>query len=189
MNRKRIFDAIRDERGHSFTTMEVAAIDALLDTLEKPMTLKTGPAGIELIKTFEGLELKAYPDPGTGGEPWTIGIGTTVYPNGQKVRPGDVITEAQAEEYLAHDLERFERAVLKATGGKASQHQFDALVSFFYNVGEGAGSKSTLIKKHKAGDYAGAKAEFAKWNKAAGRVLAGLSRRRAAEAQLYGSAA
>lgn len=189
MNRKPIFDAIREARGKSFTTMEVAAIDALLDTLEKPSALKTGPAGIDLIKQFEGLKLKAYPDPGTGGEPWTIGIGTTVYPSGQKVRRGDVITEAQAEEYLAHDLERFEAAVLRETGGKVRQSQFDALVSLCYNIGPTAFAKSTLLKKHKAGDSSGAKAEFAKWNRAGGREMAGLSRRRAAEAQLYGSAA
>lgn len=157
--------------------------------------MKTSAAGIALIKEFEGLELKAYPDPGSGGDPWTIGIGTTVYPNGTKVQPGDVCTEAQAEDYLRHDLAKFEAAVVRLTRGKATQGQFDALVSFCYNVGadedsdtiaEGLGD-STLLRKHNAGDYDGAALEFAKWNKAAGKVLRGLTKRRAAEAALYRS--
>jgi lysozyme len=71
----------------------------------------TNAAGLSLIRQAEGLRLRAYPDPGTGGEPWTIGRGTTIYPDGRKVRPGDRCTEQQADEYKAHDVRRFERAV------------------------------------------------------------------------------
>lgn len=148
---------------------------------------KTSAAGIALIKQFEGLRLKAYPDPGSGGEPWTIGIGTTVYPDGRKVRPGDTITEAQAEDFLRHDLARFEAAVSKLVGENATQGQFDALVSFAYNVGPEALRTSTLLRLHNAGDYAGAAGQFARWSKAAGKTLPGLVRRRAAEAALYRS--
>lgn len=147
--------------------------------------LTISDAGIQLIKRFEGLELRAYPDPGTGGKPWTIGIGTTVYPNGQVVKAGDVITEAQAEEYLRHDLARFEAAVNKLTGGVATQGQFDALVSLVYNIGETALKHSTLLRKHNEGDYDGAAKEFGRWVNAGGRKLTGLVRRRAAEAALY----
>lgn len=72
-------------------------------------------------------------------------------------------------------------------GAATTQHQFDAMVSFAYNVGIGNLTKSTLLKLHKAGNYAGAADEFATWNKAAGKVMAGLTKRRAAEAALYRS--
>lgn len=188
MTRKPIFDAFRTFMGGSLTQAEVNAMDAFLDQF-RPQSVgkRTSKDGIDLIKRFEGMELKAYPDPGSGGEPWTIGIGTTVYPAGKKVRPGDVITEAQAEEYLAHDLRRFEDAVNKFTGGVTTQPQFDALTSFAYNVGEEALRTSTLLRKHNEGDYDGAAQEFKRWNKASGKVLAGLTRRRAAEASLYRS--
>lgn len=141
----------------------------------------TSERGKALIKSFEGLRLDAYPDPGTGGEPWTIGVGHT-----GGVKKGDRITEAQADAFLASDLARFEKAVARLAP-KTTQAQFDALVSFAFNLGEGALERSTLLKKHNAGDYAGAKAEFGKWINAAGRPMKGLIRRRAAEADLYGS--
>lgn len=190
-DRKPIFDAIKDAReGRAFTDTMVRQIDELLDALDvpretAPVGLTTGSAGIELIKRFEGLELRAYPDPGTGGKPWTIGVGTTVYPSGQAVKAGDVITEAQAEEYLRHDLARFEAAVNKLTGGVATQGQFDALVSLSYNIGETALKHSTLLRLHNEGEYAAAAKEFGRWVNAGGRKLTGLVRRRAAEAQMY----
>lgn len=187
--RKPIFDAIKAARaGEPFSMAEVAAIDALLTSLRVPSDGAKGraisPEGIALIKRFEGLKLRAYPDPGTGGKPWTIGIGTTVYPSGQAVGPGDVITEAQAEEYLRHDLARFEAAVNRLAP-QTTQAQFDALVSFTYNLGETNLAKSTLLKLHKARDHAGAAREFGKWTLAAGKQLPGLVKRRAAEAALY----
>lgn len=140
-------------------------------------------AGVELIKQFEGLELKAYPDPATGAEPWTIGIGHT-----GGVRPGDVITEARAEQLLRQDVGRFEVAVRKYCP-VTTQGQFDALVSFAFNVGEENLKTSTLRRLHNEGDYAGAAGQFARWNKANGKVMTGLTRRRAAEAKMYRGAA
>lgn len=145
------------------------------------MTQKIGPRALALIKSFEGLRLTAYPDPATGGVPWTIGYGSTA-----GVKRGDVITEAQAEAKLRDDLASFEAGVSRLIGtSPTTPAQFGALVAFAFNVGLGNLSGSTLLRKHKAGDYAGAAAEFARWNKAAGKVMAGLTRRRAAEADLY----
>ncbi|RYD60275.1 MAG: lysozyme [Verrucomicrobiaceae bacterium] len=138
-------------------------------------------AGISLIKEFEGTRLKAYPDPGTGGAPWTIGVGHT----GPEVKPGMVITEAQSDNYLHSDLAKFEKTVNTLVKAAITQPMFDALVSFAYNCGPANLKTSTLLKKVNAGDFAGAANEFAKWNKAAGRVLNGLTRRRAAEAALF----
>lgn len=142
--------------------------------------MKTSPKGIALIKSAEGLRLKAYPDPGTGWLPWTIGYGSTV-----GVTQAMVITEAQAELMLAADLVRFERAVERLVQVPLTQGQFDALVSFTYNVGEGNFTKSTLLRKLNAGDTAGAAEQFARWVNAAGKVLPGLVKRRAAERALF----
>lgn len=136
--------------------------------------------GVALIKEFEGCKLKTYKC-SAGVD--TIGFGST----GAHVKPGMVITQAQAESLLLKDLERFERGVARLAP-KTTQAQFDALVSFAFNLGLGNLEKSTLLKKHNAGDYAGAAAEFVKWNKAGGKVLAGLTRRREAESGLYQSA-
>jgi lysozyme len=148
-------------------------------------------ACINLVQQFEGCEKKrgdgsfdAYPDPGSGGDPWTIGWGTT----GPDVKKGVTWTQQQCDDRFAQDLNKFAQGVAKVIGGAATtQPQFDAIVSFAYNVGIGNLTKSTLLKKHKDGDYAGAANEFAKWNKAAGKVMKGLTRRRAAEAELYAS--
>jgi lysozyme len=136
-----------------------------------------GPKGLALIKRSEGLRLKAYRCPAGVA---TIGYGST----GNHVAMGMTITEAEAEALLRKDLERFERGVV-AMAGEMTPGQFSALVSFAFNLGLGALQKSTLLKKHLAGDHAGAAAEFAKWNKAGGRVLPGLVTRRADEADLY----
>ena len=188
--RKAIFAAVRDQvPGVWNDPGHIHAMDNLLDALGVPRRAERraiNKAGLDLITAFEGLELQAYPDPGTGGAPWTIGYGHT----GADVYKGLVITEAQADDLLAADLRKFEDAVFRLVGDHATDNQFAALVSFAYNVGPGEGGlkTSTLLRKHNSGDYAGARAEFARWNKAAGRVMAGLSRRRAAEAKLYGAA-
>lgn len=146
-----------------------------------------GPAGTALIKRFEGCArrradglFEAYPDPGTGGAPWTIGWGAT----GAGIRPGVAWTQAQCDDRLTRDLERYARDVSRAIGSAATTpNQFDALVSFHYNTG--AIVTATLTKRHKAGRFAEAEAEFGKWVHAGGRRLPGLVRRRAAEAALY----
>lgn len=160
--------------------------------------LRVSPRGLALIQEFEGLHrlrsdgmIEAYPDPASGGDPWTIGYGTT----GPDVRPGTVWTRQQAVDRFASEVENKYAAGVRRLLGNAptTQGQFDALVSFGYNVGldedpdtkaEGLGD-SGLLRKHKAGDYAGAAAEFGKWVNAAGRRMNGLVRRRAAEAELY----
>ncbi len=146
--------------------------------------MKTGENGISLIVEFEGEELAAYPDPATGGDPWTIGVGHT----GPEVHRGMTITGAQSKAYLHNDLAKFERAVTTDIGTTpTTQNQFDAMVSLCFNIGPTNLHSSTLLRKHKAQDYAGAQAEFKRWNKANKKVMAGLTRRRAAEAELYGS--
>lgn len=142
--------------------------------------MKTSPKGIALIKSAEGLRLKAYPDPGTGALPWTIGYGST-----SGVTRNMVITEAQAEQMLAEDLVRFERIVERLVRVPLNQGQFDALVSFTYNVGEGNFTKSTLLRKLNAGDATGAAEQFSRWVNAGGKVLPGLVKRRAAERSLF----
>lgn len=158
---------------------------------------RIGEAGIALIKRFEGCAqlrrdglVGAYPDPGTGGDPWTIGWGATGIDDqtglGGRIGPATVWTQDQCDARLASDLERYAAEVARAIeSAPTTQGQFDALVSFHYNTG--AIHKATLTKKHKAGDYAGAVAEFARWKHAGGRVLKGLVRRRAEEAKLYAS--
>lgn len=156
--------------------------------------MRTSKAGIDLIHSFEGLRLDAYPDPGTGGKPWTIGWGATSDEAGRPIEPGTRWPRRRADDRFLQHLAHFESAVNRLTGSApTTQAQFDALVSFAYNVGEdidadlvaeGLGD-STLLKKHLTGDHAGAAMEFAKWNKAGDKVMAGLTRRRAAEAAMY----
>lgn len=194
--RKPIFDAVRaaarpglfNDPGH------VLALDNLLDAFGVGRPIETGPrringAGVAIIKHFEGLKLKAYKCP---AGVWTIGYGHT----GPDVMPGLIITEARADELLAADLAKFEAGVARLAP-VTTDNQFSALVSFAFNVGldedddtiaEGLGD-STLLRKHNAGDYEGAAAQFALWNKANGVVMSGLTRRRAMEADLYRRAA
>ena len=138
--------------------------------------------GIDLIKEFEGLRLKAYRDP-VGV--LTIGYGHT----GRDVKPGQVISQARAEQLLKGDTGWAQDAVRRSVKVPLSQGQFDALTSFTYNLGAGALASSTLVKKLNARDYAGAQKEFGRWVHAGGEVLAGLVRRRAAEAKMFGNKA
>lgn len=194
MSRKSIFDAVRRMLGRGYTASEVAALDAAIDASMKPdppsapelpITPKTiGGAGLALIKQFEGCRLTAYPDPGSGGDPWTIGFGAT----GPGIARGVVWTQAQADARLEADVAEFAGGVARVLGPaleRTSQSQFDALVSFAFNCGMENLRRSTLLAKHKAGNFKGAAAEFGRWNRAAGRVLAGLTRRRSAESALY----
>ena len=164
-----------------------AAENSLQDRVTRVTPDRIGPRGIQLIKRFEGLarllpdgRIAAYPDPGTGGAPWTIGWGAT----GPGIGPGTIWTREECDARLERDLERYARDVARALGdAPASQSQFDALVSFHYNTG--AIARATLTRRHRAGDFTGAAAEFARWKHAGGRVMRGLVRRRAAEAALY----
>ena len=139
--------------------------------------MNTSPKGIALIKEFEGLRLKAYQCP---GGVWTIGYGHTA-----GVKPGMLISKAQAEEYLKADLIAFER-YLNGLGLALNQNQFDALISFIYNVGTGNFSSSTLLRKVRANPQENSiMDEFLRWVYSKGRVLPGLQRRRLAEMKLY----
>ena len=194
MRRKAIFDAVRQMLGRGFRQTEVTALDAAIDAaLDTPASRvpstpsSVGERGLALIKRFEGCARRrpdglyeAYPDPGTGGAPWTIGWGAT----GKAIGPHSVWTQGECDARLERDVARHAAEVAAAVGdARTTQNQFDALVSFHFNTG--AIGRATLTRKHRAGDYEGAVREFARWNRAAGRVLAGLTRRRAAEAALY----
>lgn len=142
---------------------------------------------VDLISFFEGLSLTAYPDPGSGNEPITIGYGTTIYDDGAKVKLGDVITKERAKELLAHEVNKKAAKVNDLlTGITINQNQFDAIVSFAYNVGTGALQSSTLLKRVKANpNDPDIRNQFSKWVKAGGRTLPGLVKRRQAESELY----
>lgn len=145
---------------------------------------KLSQKGLDLIKQFEGLSLTPYV---CAGGINTIGYGNTYYTNGKKVTLQDKpITKQQAEELLKFSLSTYEKAVDSFCRDDISQGNFDALISFAYNLGIGALQKSTLIKKVNANPKDVTIAdEFMKWNKANGKVLVGLTKRRQAEANLY----
>lgn len=179
MTDKEIFDGIRSRKGAALTQDEVNTINAIMYLGATGMVISK--AGLGLIKEFEDCKLTAYPDPATGGEPWTIGYGHT-----GGVKKGDVWTQAQADAAIIEDVDKFSDGVSALIGAApTTQGQYDALVSFAYNVGLGNLKKSTLLRMHKDGDYSGAVGQFARWANANGKPMAGLKRRREAEAALY----
>ena len=137
--------------------------------------------GLHLTERFEGCQLVAYPDPGSGGDPWTIGYGHT----GPEVVEGLEITQDQAEQYLAQDIKQAEANVNAVVHVELTQEEFDALVDFAFNCGCRNLDSSTLMKKLNAGDYEGASHEFIKWDMAAGHHMSGLLKRREAEAAMF----
>lgn len=137
--------------------------------------------GLHLTEQFEGCRLNAYPDPATGGDPWTIGYGHT----GSDVYAGLTITQEQAEELLMKDIQKAANNVKAKVTTDITQEEFDALVDFVFNCGAGNFNGSTLLKKINAGDMEGAAHEFEKWDMAAGKHMAGLLRRRHAEAEEF----
>lgn len=195
MNRKTLFDTVRRMLGRSFRQHEVEILDRALDAASDDSTRgsvpsrQISPAGLQLIKTFEGCArlrpdgfYQAYPDPGTGGAPWTIGWGAT----GADIGPDTVWTQEQCDARLEADVVRHARDVAQALDGcPATQGQFDALVSFHYNTG--AINRASLTRFHRQGEYARAAEEFARWKYAGGQVLKGLVRRRREEAKHYRS--
>ncbi|MBV4366272.1 lysozyme [Erwinia phyllosphaerae] len=133
--------------------------------------------GTELIKRFEGLRLTAYR--------CSAGVLTIGYGHTRGVKTGDVITGHQADAFLREDLQVAELTVNTNVRTKMTQGQFDALVSFVFHVGTGNFTRSTLLKKLNAGDYAGAAGQFYRWIYADGKPLDGLRRRRTAERELF----
>lgn len=144
--------------------------------------MKTSPEGIALLHHFEGCRLIAYPDPATGGDPWTIGWGHT----GPEVHQGLVWAQAYADRMFSERLAReFEPGVNALNVGHITQSQFDAMVCLSYNIGVRNLTRSTLVRKLQAGDVLGAADQFLVWDKAAGKSMKGLRRRRAAERMLF----
>jgi len=195
---KRLFDAIRIVKGGALSQADVDRINRAIanDVSEAVGGRRASARCIDLIHSFEDFRATTYPDPGPTGKPVTGGWGTTRDESGKPLALGVTWPRERWEALFRRDLAAKEAAVNMLLGdAPTTQGQFDALVSFAYNCGEdiddddiaeGLGD-STLLKKHLRGDYAGAKAEFAKWNKSGGVVMKGLIRRRAAEAELYGS--
>jgi GH24 family phage-related lysozyme (muramidase) len=197
--RKPIFDAVRAAAppGVFDSPGNIAELDRVLDCLGVTASGATagravGAAGIALIQRFECCARRladgrftAYTDPGSkDGRPWTIGWGST----GPDIGPGTIWTQAECDRRFARDLQRHADEVAEAIEqAPTAQHQFEALVSFHYNTG--AIRRATLTRLHVAGDHAGAQQEFTKWVYNDGRKMAGLVRRRAAEAAHYGGAA
>ena len=143
--------------------------------------MRTSQRGLSLIKSFEGLRLLAYRD---AVGVWTIGYGAT-----RGVKAGMSITQEQAERMLLNDVQRFEPEVERLVKVPLTGNQWDALVSFTYNLGAANLGSSTLLKLLNAGNYAGAAEQFPRWNKAGDQVLAGLTKRRAAERAMFLGAA
>ncbi|KVJ11159.1 lysozyme [Enterobacter asburiae] len=144
--------------------------------------MQTSEKGIALIKQFEGCKLTAYQD---SVGVWTIGYGWTQPVDGKPIGAGMTIKQETAERLLKTGLVSYESDVSRLVKVGLTQGQFDALVSFTYNLGVRSLSTSTLLRKLNAGDYAGAADEFLRWNKAGGKVLNGLTRRREAERALF----
>lgn len=141
---------------------------------------------VSIIKQFEGCRLRAYPDPGTGAEPWTIGWGATYYEDGAKVKQGDVITQDRADSMLYKHVADFQARVRALVTSNVNDNQLASLTSFAYNCGVPAFSKSTLLKKVNANPSdTTIRDEFMKWKKAGGKVLQGLVVRRSKEADIY----
>ena len=144
------------------------------------MTRTINAAGLALVRSYEGLRLEAYQD--TSGI-WTIGYGHT-----QGVKPGDSISTAQAEQFLDADLTEVERAVTRLVKVPLTDNQFSALGSFVFNEGEGAFARSTLLRKLNEGGHRLVPAYLKSWIFDNGRMLPGLVKRRAAEADLWSKA-
>ena len=139
--------------------------------------MKVSQDCIQLVKYFEGFEDTAYLCP---ANVWTIGYGRT-----RNVKEGDKITEVQAERDLLEELEEFKHQVLDSVKVELKQNELDALTSWTYNLGVGNLKSSTLLKKLNAGNKDEVPAEIVRWNKANGKVIAGLTKRREAEAELW----
>lgn len=204
VGRRLIFDAARQLGAKFKNAADVAVMDRAIDeallqfaaTVPAPrpsqgLGRRVSKAAVDLMHHFESCRLEAYPDPGSkDGHPWTIGWGST----GAGIGPGVKWTQEQADARFLADLAKFEDGVTRLIGSApTSQNQFDALVCLAYNIGldedadviaEGLGD-STLLRKHKAGDFEGAANAFKSWRFNDGREMRGLVRRREAEAKLY----
>ncbi|MGA9697858.1 MAG: lysozyme [Acinetobacter sp.] len=188
---KHIFDFLRKISGGKLTQKQVDAADKLIATAYDDLNdvlgiaideMHVSPNGVDLICNFEGLRLNAYDD---GVGVWTIGFGTTKYPNGIRVKKGDTCTLEQAKAYMQNDLKSFEQTVNNTVKVPLNQNQFDALVSLAYNIGSTAFKNSTLVRQLNEGNYKAAANQFNVWVNAGGKRMQGLVNRRAAERTLF----
>jgi lysozyme len=154
-------------------------------TRQAPSSLSISDDGLENIKEDEGFRANAYRDPGSGDQPITIGYGTTRI-NGKAVQLGDTITEPKATSLIRRQVQNiYGAAVKRKVKVDLTQNEYDALVSFTYNVGVGNFGASTLLRKLNEKDYLEAADQFLRWNKAAGQVMRGLTKRRKKERELF----
>ena len=197
MTRAAIFAAFRAAKPGIFDDpVKISILDGICDDFgiageeSAPANgMQASEIAAGIIAKWEGMATKlpdgryqAYPDPGTGGKPWTIGVGTT----GPDVGPDTIWTRDKCLERFHADLAKFAAGVAKAIGdAPTTQANFDAMTSLAYNIGLGAFGDSTLLKKHKAGDFTGAAAQFDKWIRADGKPMQGLRARRWDERRLY----
>jgi lysozyme len=155
--------------------------------------MKISQDGVDLIKECEGVARRPYLCPANY---WTVGVGSMLYPEQIALRDSRQLFQLKVEDdrpwaddeidqLFRHDLRRFERGVTRLIDYPLSQNQFDALVSFAFNLGNGSLQASTLRRKLNRGDVEGASNEFKRWVRAGGRVLRGLVRRRQMEADLF----
>lgn len=174
-------DGVNGPRTRAAVAAFAASRKTALEAVASPPGRQINAAGLELVKHFEGLFLEAYLCP---ADVWTIGFGHTglTHKDGT-VFKGRKITAQDAEDLLRYDLRKFCARVVDAVKVPLNDNQFAALVSFDFNTG--GLLKSTLLKVLNAGNYAAAANEFLKWDKAGGRVLAGLTRRRKSERNLF----
>lgn len=147
-----------------------------------PSSRKINQRGLDLIKEFEGFRSEAYLCP---ANVWTIGFGSTFYPDGRKVKKSDRITKEEAEKLLMTTVQTFADGVNKAVKVPLTSNQFSALVSLCFNIGISAFQKSTLVRVLNEGNYGEAANQFLRWNRGGGKVLAGLTRRRNRERELF----
>lgn len=136
---------------------------------------------LAIIKRWEGCRLEAYPDPGTGGDPWTIGWGST----GKGIHKGVVWTQQQADDRLLHDVDKFMEGVRAKVTAPVTPNQLGAMTSLAYNIGLMAFAGSTLLLKFNKGNTEGAALQFPNWNRAGGRVMRGLTNRRKYEQAIF----
>lgn len=197
MTRAAIFAAFRAAKPGIFDDpVKISILDGICDDFgiageeSAPANgMQASEIAAGIIAKWEGMATKlpdgryqAYPDPGTGGKPWTIGVGTT----GPDVGPDTIWTRDKCLERFRADLAKFAAGVARAIGdAPTTQANFDAMTSLAYNIGLGAFGDSTLLKKHKAGDFTGAAAQFDKWIRAGGKPMQGLRARRWDERRLY----
>ena len=158
-----------------------AALDAALEAASAEKADAARELALERIKRWESIRLTAYPDPGTGGDPWTIGWGST----GPDVRRGTVWTQEQADARLARDVQKFLDGVRAAVTAPAAPHEIAAMTSLAYNIGLGAFRNSTLLRMFNAGNKTGAADQFGRWIHAGGEAMQGLINRRDDERKLF----